>query len=99
MSAGSTIILVIGVLLLATVAVLVYSIVATHESNSFPAPAVQAFQSQCVSAGASQQTCSCLLDEMEQQYTLDELIRLGLQARNTGQIPDELRGPLARCGR
>lgn len=90
--------LVIGVLLLAAVAVLVYSFVATQESNSFPAPAVQAFQSQCVNAGGDEQTCDCLLDEMQQQYTLDELIRLGLQARNTGQIPDELSGALARCG-
>ncbi|MDA0734183.1 MAG: hypothetical protein O2909_06875 [Chloroflexi bacterium] len=97
MSLGWAGILVIGAILLVVVAVMVYSVVATQESDSFPAPAVQAFQSQCISAGGDERTCSCLLDEMQQRYTLNELIRLGLQARNTGQIPDELNAALARC--
>lgn len=40
-----------------------------------------------------------LLEAGDPILDLDELIRLGLQARNTGQIPDELRGAMAKCGR
>lgn len=99
MSAGMTIILVLAVLLLAAVAVLAYSFTATQESESFPAPAAQTFMGQCVRAGGDEPTCSCLLSEMEERYTLDQLVRLGLRAQSTGEIPDELRGLLARCGR
>jgi len=99
MSSNRTGILVLGVLLLLIVlAAIVYSFVQTPESRT-PAPADRAFLTQCVRIVGDERTCSCVLKEMQQQYSLDQLIRLGLQARNTGQIPDELSGALAKCHR
>jgi len=100
MASGGASILVLGVLLLLVVVVVVvlaYSFVATQESQSYPAPAVQIFLDQCARVGGDEQTCSCMITEMQQQYTLDQLIRFGLRAQNTGQIPDELSDALARC--
>lgn len=77
----------------------VWAMLGSAEAPAYPAPVVQGFMDRCIQSGRDQHTCSCVLNEMQRRYTLEQSIRLGLQFQGTGQVPAELADTVARCGR
>ena len=50
-----------------------------------------------VSTGGGQGYCSCALVEIQERYSLEEYTALEIRMLNTGQMPEELAGVMAKC--
>jgi hypothetical protein len=66
--------------------------------SKYPESVVQDFVESCSESGAaSESECQCAIDEIQQDYTLEEFTEIALEIANTGDIPTELAGPIAAC--
>jgi len=65
--------------------------------NVYPPSVVQNFMDACMSTGGGQAYCSCTLEEIQGRYTVDEFSVLETKYLNTGQMPEELAGVMAKC--
>ncbi len=84
--------------ILATVLALGFASCAGDKGGQeYPPSVTQNFMDACTAQGASQEQCACALDEIRKEFSLEEFTRLEIQIRNTGQIPEELAGPMAKC--
>jgi hypothetical protein len=78
-------------------AVLVWITMGTRLMPAYPGPVVERFVGQCMEAGLDRETCTCIVEDMQEQYRLDQAIRLGLAMRNTGEVPPEIESSAAWC--
>ncbi len=65
--------------------------------QEYPPSVIQNFMDACTAQGASQQYCACALDEIQKEFSLEEYTRLEIEMANTGEIPEELAGAIAKC--
>jgi len=66
--------------------------------REYPSTVRETFLNACLeTSGGLQEYCSCALDEVQKAYDLEEFVKLEIQMTNTGQIPEELAGPIAKC--
>jgi xanthosine utilization system XapX-like protein len=63
----------------------------------YPAPVVQQFMDQCLAADLDRDTCTCIVEDMQEEYRLDQAIRIGLSMQDTGEVPPELLSAAAWC--
>jgi hypothetical protein len=63
----------------------------------YPAPVVRQFVDHCLAADLDLDTCTCIVEDMQEEYRVDQAIRMGLSMKDTGEVPPELLSSAAWC--
>jgi clan AA aspartic protease (TIGR02281 family) len=58
--------------------------------NRYPADAVNAFMESCIGGGAPQAYCRCVIDELQNRYSLTEFVDMSVKAKDQGTAPQSL---------
>jgi len=66
--------------------------------REYPSTVRENFLNLCLlTSGGQQKNCSCALNEVQKEFDLEEFVKLEIQMTNTGQLPEELAGVIAKC--
>ncbi|MDZ4278247.1 MAG: hypothetical protein U1B78_03815 [Dehalococcoidia bacterium] len=70
----------------------------SDNGEQYPPTVIENFLEACTAQpGATDAYCSCAIEEIQKEFSLDEYAELERRLADTGEIPEELAGSIAEC--
>lgn len=69
-----------------------------RDTRDYPDSVRDGFLVSCSAAGAPDDRCSCMLEEIEERVTLTDFLALERTMAQTGEVPQRFAGPAEECG-
>lgn len=73
-------------------------LVACNQGEEYPRQVVENFMSACTAQpGATEEACSCAIERIQEEMTLDEFVRFEARLEEGGQPPSEIQEIVQEC--
>lgn len=69
----------------------------TAQKRTYPAAYVQNFMNGCIYSGGTQIICSCIIDKIQERYSLEEFSQIEVKMQATGVLPEEILDFVGTC--
>jgi hypothetical protein len=69
-----------------------------ENKNDYPPDIIQNFMNSCQKqSGGKQQTCACIIEQVQYKFTLEEFLRIDASMKEGGKIPEEMKRIVVDC--
>lgn len=67
------------------------------QQYNYPTDVVHSFMDLCVEKSGKQDMCACVLDKIDDQYSVEEYLQIEAEVKSKGKIPNEVKTLMYSC--